>query len=135
MNEPGCRRKRPLPTMPRPQPNDSFLFPSSFPMKAILQKLAANSGDKMDSIQFRVDEDEVESNGDQILAMRRYDNVKIRIESQQASLSEAGQAEFATIEFQSLATLLSMCVTETGIIATITFSTEDPRVFAAVIDR
>ena len=103
-------------------------------MKATLQKLAANSDDKKDSIQFRIEEDDVEASGPEILAMRRYDRVKVRFQSHQASIGAAG-VEFATLEFQSVATSLSMCVTETGIIATITFSTEDPDVFANVIGK
>lgn len=104
-------------------------------LTARLQKMAANSGDTKDSIQFRVEEDEVDRNGHAILNMRRYDKVSVRFSPEQLMIGEDGTAERATIEFQTVATSLSLCVTDTGIIATITFSTEDPRVFAEVIEK
>jgi hypothetical protein len=75
-------------------------------MQAILQKLAANSADKSDSIQFRVNEDEVERSAAELLAMRRFDVVKVRFEALQSSISPSGTPSFESIQFQSVATSL-----------------------------
>ena len=98
-------------------------------LTATLQKLSANAGDKQDSIQFRVEENEVEAHGDVILSMRRYDRVKVRLHSDQGQLTQEGTVDFPSLEFQSTATSISLCVTETGVLATITFSTEDRKIF------
>jgi hypothetical protein len=104
-------------------------------MKAILQKLAANSGDKKDSLQFRVEEAEVEQSAAELLAMRRFDVVKARFESLQSSIGSSGAPVFESIQFQSVATSLSLSVNDGGIIATITFSVDDPSVFGQVIAK
>lgn len=104
-------------------------------MKARLQKMAANSADKSDSIQFRVEADEVEKHGKTILGMRRYDHVKVKCVAEQSAIGEDGNGGFPSLEFQSIATSLSMCVTEDGIIATITFSIDEPSLFQEVISR
>lgn len=105
------------------------------PLQATLQKLSANAGDKQDSIQFRVEEDEVQRNGDLIIAMRRYDLVKVRLASDQGQLTDAGAIDFPRLEFQSTNTSISLCVGQDGVLATITFSTEDRTIFDECIKK
>jgi len=104
-------------------------------LQAKLQKLAANSGDKKDSIQFQISEEEMEKNGSQILEMRRYDFVKIHAAAEQSQIGDDGTADFPDFTFQSVATSTSLCLTETGIITTITFSIEKPDVFEWAIEN
>ena len=50
-------------------------------MKAKLQKISGNPSDKSDSIQFRLEESDMEKYGKEVLALRRYDIVKISANS------------------------------------------------------
>lgn len=102
-------------------------------MRAKLQKLSANK-DQKDSIQFQMKEDDVDDYKEQIMALRRYDNVTVKAEGEQSQIGEKG-AGFPTFKFKSINTSISLCVTEKGIIATLTFSFEDPNVFDAVINN
>lgn len=101
-------------------------------MEAKLQKLSANK-DTKDSIQFQLSEDQTEQHADEILALRRYDFVRMSCESNQATMDDTGTQGFPSFQFQSINTALSLCVTEKGIITTITFSFEDQKVFETVI--
>lgn len=101
-------------------------------MRAKLQKLSANK-DSQDSIQFQLREEEVEEYGEEILALRRYDYVSVSCESEQSSVDDDGVIGFPTFKFQATNTSISLCVTEKGIIATITFSFEEGKVFEEVI--
>jgi len=108
--------------------------PNTFAAK--LRKLSANTKDKLDSIQFQMDENQVKIYGDQIIALRRFDYVKITLSQDQSSLSPDGsKIEFFEQEFQSLNTSISVCVTESGQIITVTLSTDNRRVFDELIKR
>lgn len=100
-------------------------------MKAKLQKLSANK-DTKDSIQFQLSESQMEDFGEDILTLRRYDFVDVSCESEQSNIADQG-FEFPSFKFQSINTSISLCTTEKGIIATLTFSFEDVRVFESVI--
>lgn len=105
-------------------------------LRARVKKLAANSGEKMDSIQLQLDENQMADHGDALLELRRFDNVKIKIEQQQASMDmQTGEVRFLTIEFQAMNFSLSCCFTETGIIATLTISTEQRDAFDKIIQH
>lgn len=95
-------------------------------MKAILQKLTGTSGDKMDSIQIRIPESEMEiqHSKNDIMNLRRYHYVDITAIATQSQL-EGDKVSFPAIKFQSMATSISLCMTETGQILTLTFSLED----------
>lgn len=101
-------------------------------MKAKLQKLAANK-DTKDSIQFQLNEELTEEFGEDILTLRRYDFVEVTGEGNQSVIDGNGVIDFPKFQFQSINTSISLCVTEKGIIATLTFSFEDPLVFDNVI--
>jgi hypothetical protein len=58
-------------------------------MKAKLQKLSANK-DRQDSLQFQMNKDQVEQFRDELMALRRYDNVCVEYESDQAALDLSG---------------------------------------------
>ena len=113
-------------------------------MKAKLQKLSANK-DSKDSIQFQIREEEVENCRDEIMDLRRYDYVTVKYEAKQSTMGVEVELDdsqkynlktfFPTLKFQSINTSISLCVTEKGIIATLTFSFDDPKVFDHVINN
>jgi len=122
-------------------------------MKAKLQKLAANK-DRQDSLQFQLNKDQVE----ELMELRRYDNVFVEYESDQSTMligateedhdmdqvgaeridemkDEAAGVIFPKLRFQSTNTSMSVCVLEDGWIVTITISFEDPKVLDHVISH
>lgn len=101
-------------------------------MKAVLQKISANK-DKKDSVQFQLREMETEDCADEIMSLRRYDKVTVKFESRQSQIDENGVIHNPEFSFDSIATSISLCVTQEGIITTITFSFEDPKVFDEVV--
>ena len=100
--------------------------------RATLTKLNANTKDKLYSIQFQLREEEMEEHGKEVLELRRYDQVRISVENPQSYIGTQW-IEFFSVEFQSLATSISICVTEKGLICTITFSLEDREVFNKLV--
>lgn len=94
-------------------------------IKAKLTKLSINSDDKMDSIQFRLDEDGMEKYGASLLLVRRFDEIKIRIINNQGNLSDNGEVQFLDLETQAMNISISICVTDKGFICTMTISSED----------
>lgn len=80
-------------------------------IQATLTKLNANTKDKLDSIQFQLREDQMEKYGQEVLKIRRFDNIQIRVENPQSHIGDKG-LKFFTAEFQSMATSISICVTE-----------------------
>lgn len=100
-------------------------------MKATLQKLSANTSDKNNSVQFRVDKDESLKD---LLKLRRGQNVTVEAESNQSSISKKGKAEFKSVAFVTDTISVSICILEDGQIATITFSVEDKTLIEKVID-
>jgi hypothetical protein len=102
---------------------------------ATLKKLSANMGDKMDSLQFQLDEDQMEANGEDVIVLRRFQNVSMRVADKQAHMSQSGAVEFFEIAFQAMAISISICVTDTGQICTITISTENRDAFDKCIQH
>jgi hypothetical protein len=126
-------------------------------MKVKLQKFTAPSGESLDTVQLRIEESEMEENGTRLLEMRRYDMVTITLENQQSSIpgfqdlipagleslsikKEGGKETviaqkpvFERIIFQAISTSISLCVTETGIIATVTFAVENKKVIPEIV--
>lgn len=98
-------------------------------MLAFLQKLSANPVDKMDSIQFRVDNPE--SN---ILDIRRGDSMTISIRNPQLQIGEDGSANHSELEIQTDCISISISVQEGGWIATITVSVPDKDAVRKVMD-
>ena len=103
-------------------------------MQAKLQKLSANK-DNMDSIQFQLNEAQAEAAKNDLLELRRYDNVEVRCISNQSQISEEGTLNFPSLNFQAKNTSMSICVMETGWIVTITLSFEDQKVFPHIINN
>lgn len=101
-------------------------------MRAKLQKTSMNN-DGAYFVQFRVEPDEVGKNGEELLAMRRYDLVDVVSEERQSSVGNEGTIEFKKLSFQSTNTSISLCVLESGILATITLSFEDPKVIETIV--
>ena len=95
--------------------------------------MTAASTDKQDSIQFRIKADEMEKHGEEILKMRRYDKIHVQLDSPQSKITDEGEVKFDSLNFQSTSTSISICILEDGLIATVTFSTEDPHVFEEIV--
>lgn len=104
-------------------------------MKAKLQKLSANK-DRQDSIQFQMDKAQVEEFQEELIALRRYDNVNVEYESQQSAINldpEKTSTHFPSFKFQATNISISCCVLEDGWVVTLTLSFEDPKVFDHVV--
>ncbi len=84
-------------------------------MKAFIQatcsKLSANTKEKLDSVQFQLREDDMEKYGSQVLKLRRYDVLKIKLENPQAQI-DGNRMGFFVTEFQTMNTSISICVTD-----------------------
>lgn len=103
-------------------------------MMAKLTKMSANASDKMDSVQFQLNEELMDKFWSQVLELRRYDKVKMVLENPQGQMWEGG-VKFFKKDFQSYNTSIAICVTEKGFICTMTLSIEDKTVFDAIVQN
>lgn len=97
-------------------------------IQAICSKLSANTKEKLDSIQFQLREDDMEKYGPQVLKLRRYDMLKIKLENPQSQI-QGDRIGFFSTEFQTINTSISICVTDKWLICTLTFSIDNRKVF------
>lgn len=104
-------------------------------MIAKLQKILANPFDKLDQVQFRIEDDEV---NDELLKIRKGQKCRIKITGKQTSLVDKETGEIKpsedSIEFAAGAISISITVLEDGMIATVTVCLEDKDIVKKVLD-
>ena len=105
-------------------------------MKAVLQKINAEKLDKSDSLQFRVEGEEVD---EELLEIRRGDKVKIKAEGLQTSMKKVDEdgvvIDSDFIEFESATVSISIAVGEKDLIATITVGCEDKDIAKQALNK
>ena len=91
-------------------------------MKAFIRSMKSAAEGSMDTVQIRVNEDEMVKNGAVLLQLKKYHHVTVNAEANQAELGDDGAVSFPTIEFQAQATAFLVSVLPNGQSATLTFS-------------
>lgn len=91
-------------------------------MKAFIRSMKSAAEGSKDTVQIRIDEEEMAQHGAVLLQLQRYHHVTVKAESNQSAITENGGQTFPAIEFQAFATAFLISVLPNGQKATLTFS-------------